>query len=179
MPGCCLEPEVPAYIIDEDNNSVPKIFLIFLSILFTSGCVGVQNVSRMKEGPLSENNITIMRNYNFVGSGAHYWPTVDGQVVAGIFGKQYVSFQLNPGRHLLGSRWGNEIEVEIKENEKRFFLMSPSLFRSEIEEIDNKEAEKRLQGYKRISTGHVSNCQGVSVPFEESKDRLCFSTIKP
>lgn len=156
-----------------------KTLLTFLSIVFTAGCVSIESVSSFPEGSLSENNVTIMRGYNFVGGGVHYWPRVDGQIVAGIFGRQYVSFQLKPGQYLLDLRWSNALEVEIKENEKRYFLLTPSLFHSEIEEINKLEAEERLQIYHRIPTGYVSDCQGVAIAFKDSKDRLCFSRAIP
>jgi len=124
------------------------VFLIFVALL--SGCASY--LRPVKELPEAENNrsnnINILRSYNYIGAGIRYWPTVDGQEISGLFPKQYISFKVSPGKHQVGVRcmWSqDQLEIDIKDNEIRFFKLSPDLWSfigigcAEIEEITKTE----------------------------------------
>jgi len=137
-----------------------------------------------------ENNITMLRNYNFVGGGVHFWPLVNGQEISGIYPKEHVAFKLNSGNYSLGVRcydsvfpmqYTEEIEVSILGNESRFFLLSSKIVFgcAEIEEIEEHEALDRLSDSTRIITGKVSDCEGNSLSYEGYEHELCFSNALP
>ena len=168
-----------------------KIFsmVVFVAIIFLQGCASLRPVTALPEGETVKENVTILRNYNYVAAAIHYWPTVDGVDVAGLLVQEHISFRLSPGRHQLGvhcfggwwPRWlHDQIEVDIQEGLPRFFLLSPyGISCAEIEEIQESEALDRLKKSTRIKTGHVSNCARQSVLYENAEDVSCSSTVWP
>ncbi len=158
---------------------------IFMLIMFLSGCASyMRPVKALPEHESDGNNVTILRNYNYVGGGMRFWPTVDGEEVSGLFSKTHVSFILLPGKHSLGVRCGwseDQIEVNILENDLRYFKISPAwLFGcAEIEEIPKTEAIGRLENSTRIKTGYMSDCYRKSVLFENKPDYTCSTYILP
>jgi hypothetical protein len=162
------------------------------SILFLEGCsTAMRPVKAVPESELTVgNNVTILRNYNYIGGGIRYWPTVDGSEVSGLFPNQHISVQLQPGKHKLGVRCGfgsDELEVEIKGNDDHhYYKISPNLFSminpflcGEIEAISKAEADHRLEKSRQIKTGYLSDCTGRSVLFESHPDYTCLSYAIP
>ena len=161
------------------------VFCVFA--LFLGGCTTLMRpVKAQPEAEVEDvNNVIVLRNYNYFGAGGRYWPTIDGEEVAGIFPKQHVSIKLPIGKHIIGVRcgWGDDqLVVEIKENEQRLFKVSPDLWAfispfacAEIEEISKSDAVNRLMKSTRIKTGFISDCSKKSVLFESSPDYVCFS----
>lgn len=163
------------------------ILFIFMALL--SGCSSyMRPVKSLPEDENSRNNITILRNYNYIGAGMRYWPTVDGQEISGLFPKQYISFMVSPGKHRVGVRcmWSqDQLEIDVKDNEFRFFKISLDLWGfiglgcAEIEEIPKTEAIERLETSTRIKTGFMSDCDRRSVSYESKPDYTCFSYALP
>jgi len=162
---------------------------VFIVIIFLEGCASVRPVTSLpEESPIKE-NVTILRNYNFLASAIHYWPTVDGEDIAGLLVKEHTSFKLPTGKHNLGVHcfgglwpmwWHDQIEVDLHEETPRFFLLSPDILGcAEIEEINESEALDRLKKSTRINTGHISNCARQGVTYEKVNDTYCFSTAVP
>ena len=161
--------------------------LIFVALL--SGCASyMRPVKELPEAENSRNNITVLRNYNYIGAGMRYWPTVDGQEISGLFPNQYISFMVSPGKHRLGVRclWSqDQMEIDIKDNEIRFFKISLDLWSligigcAEIEEIPKAEAIERLETSTRIKTGYMSDCDRRSMTYDSKPDYTCFSTVLP
>jgi hypothetical protein len=164
-----------------------KLTLFVFMMLLMCGCSTlVRPVKAIPELDSDGNNITILRNYNYIGGGGRYWPTVDGQEVSGLFPKEHISFLLSPGKHSVGVHCGwsdDQMEVNIQENEMRYFKISPNLLNligcAEIEEIPKSEAIERLKKSTRIKTGYMSDCDRKSVLFESKPDYLCFSYALP
>lgn len=158
---------------------------IFVFIVFLSGCSSyMRPVIALPEHESAGNNITILRNYNYVSGGMRFWPTVDGKEVSGLFSKTHISFELLPGKHSIGVRCGwseDQLEVMIKEDELRYFKISPVyLFGcAAIEEIPKAEAIERLAKSTRIKTGYMSDCYRKSVLFEDKPDYTCATYILP
>lgn len=136
-----------------------------------------------------ENNITMLRNYNYIGGAEHFWPLVNDVAIAGIYSKQHVSFKLAPGQYSLGVRcigvplpiwYTDKVDVVIKEGRHRYFLLSRyALGCAEIEEIEEAEATERLKESPRITTGRISDCRDNSLPYEGYEWNLCFSKALP
>ena len=161
--------------------------VFILVILLLGGCASyMRPVKALPEANNGENNITILRNYNYIGSGMRFWPTVDGQEIAGLFPKEHVSFILPSGKHSVGVRCGwydDQVEINIKENEIKYFKISPYLLNpigcAEIEEITTTEAIDRLNKSTLIKTGYMSDCDRNSVSYESKPDYICFSYALP
>jgi len=163
------------------------LLVFFVVALFLGGCTTLMRpvIAQHEAEPEDANNVTVLRNYNYIGGGGRYWPTIDGEEVSGIFPKQHVSIKLPIGKHIIGVRcgWGeDQLEIEIKENEQRFFKVSPDLWFfvnplacAEIEEISKSEAANRLKESTRIKTGYISDCNKKNVLYESSPDYVCFS----
>ncbi len=147
-----------------------KFILIITTLLFASGCAPKMGEIRAmpKLDGEATSEISIMRNYNFVGSGIRLYPTVNGKKIAGLFSTDYVRFRLKEGKYTFGlmvpdvifGRWNeeNKIEKKIVANNKYYFLLSPKLLDGmEIEEVDSKEGEERLSHSDRVETGNLSN----------------------
>ena len=139
---------------------------------------------------VEENSITMLRNYNFIGSGIHFWPIVNGIEVSALYPNEHISFQLDSGKHRLGVRcyhlftpmvFEDELEISIIKNNQRFFLLSfdPFFGCAEIEEIEEEEATNRLSDSKRIPTGKISSCGGGNTSLEDYEHELCFSSAIP
>jgi len=81
---------------------------VFVLMILLQGCsMFMRPVSAVSElEPREQNNVFIMRSYNYIGGGGRFWPTVDGKEVSGLFAKQFVAFSLAPGRHSLGVTCG-------------------------------------------------------------------------
>jgi hypothetical protein len=168
-----------------------KLLMLVILILMTllSGCARyLRPVKGLPEAENSRNNITILRNYNYIGAAMRYWPTVDGQEVSGLFPKQYISFMASPGKHRVGVRclWSeDQLETDITDNEIRFFKISLDLWSligigcAEIEEIPKTEAIERLETSTRIKTGFMSDCDRKSVKYDSKPDYTCFSYALP
>ncbi len=163
------------------------VFFILIALL--SGCTSyLRQVTGLPEDEGSRNNITILRNYNYNGAAIRYWPTLDGEEISGLFPKQHISFMASPGKHQVGVRcmWSqDQMEIDIKENEIRFFKISLDLWGligigcAEIEEISKAEAIERLKTSTRIKTGFMSNCNRRSVTYDSKPDYTCFSYAIP
>lgn len=165
----------------------------FPFLLVVIAVVGCATAPTVKMEPENSNlgNTTIIRNFNFLASGVHYWPTVDGEAVAGIFGKQYVSFDLPVGVGTIGVKcclgflnpWlHDELKVAIKDGSPRYYLLSPSIFRlgyAEIEEISKDDATDRIVNSKRMPTGTVSDCDGEVIGAQQVPPTVCFSRAVP
>lgn len=165
-----------------------KSTFFLLVMLLLSGCsTYMRPVNALPEIEGGGNNITILRNYNYIAGAMRYWPTVDGQEVSGLFPKEHISFMLSSGKHLVGVRCGwseDQTEVNIQENEMRYFKISPYLLNpigcaAEIEEIPKSEAINRLKESTRIKTGFMSDCDRKSVLFESKPDYTCYSYAFP
>lgn len=162
--------------------------IAFLFMMSLSGCASyMRHVKALPESD-SGNNITMLRNYNYVGAAVRYWPTVDGQEISGIFPTEHISFILGPGKHYLGVRCGwseDQVEINVKDNEPRYFKLSPDLWSflgagcAEIQEISKTEATDRLGKSMRIKTGYMSDCDRKSVLYESKPDYTCFSYAFP
>lgn len=156
-------------------------FLMVLLMIFAGGCTCyVRPVSAVPENENNENNVTILRNYNYVSGGLRFWPTVDGKEVSGLFSNTHISFMLSPGKHVIGVRCcssQDQLDVVIQEYDYRYFKLSPSWnpFKgAEIEEITKEEAIYRLEKSTRIKTGHMSDCERKSVLYENNPVLTCF-----
>ena len=79
----------------------------------------------------------------------------------------------------------DQMEIDIKDNEIRFFKISPDLWGfmgigcAEIEEIPKTEAIERLETSTRIKTGYMSDCDRRSVTYDSKPDYTCFSYAMP
>ena len=166
------------------------IFLVFIfNFVFLFGCASLRPVTNIPEGEDQQNNVTLLRNFNFYASAYHYWATLDDEDIAGLLVKQNVSFILPPGKHSLGVRcfgglwpmwWHDQIHVVISNSVKRYFLLSPYFLGcAEIEEIQSSEGLDRLRTSTRINTGTVSKCNGRGVPYAEADDVICFNKAWP
>lgn len=136
-------------------------------------------------------NTTIIRNYNYFSGGVHYWPAINDSAIAGLFPRQYISFDLDPGKYKIGVKCcvvplqpvlQHAMQVDVQADTKKFYLVSPSVFRlgyAEIEEIDEQEATSRLQHATRIKTGEISDCDGNSVVMSANADTMCFKRAIP
>lgn len=170
-------------------KSLVLVAVVFL--FFLAGCSTLMRpVTSLPEFDAEpDNNVTILRNYNYLGSAVRFWPTVDGQEISGLFPKQHNSFKISPGKHSLGVQcwWSDDtLDVEIKENEQYNYMVSLDPFAfinplacAEIEEISKSEAIDRLKKSTRIKTGHMSDCDGRSVLFESKPDKTCHSYAIP
>jgi uncharacterized protein YceK len=167
-----------------------KTMVFLLVILLLGGCASyMRPVKALPEAKNGDNNITILRNYNYIGGGMRFWPTVNGQEISGLFPKQHISFKLPTGKNLIGVKCGfgdDQLEADIKENEQRYFKISINLLSlvnpfvcGEIEEIPEKEAIDRLTKSTLIKTGYMSDCARNSVSFESKPDYICFSYALP
>lgn len=161
-------------------------FFLFVMLLLSGCSTYMRPVKALPEIEGGGNNITILRNYNYIAGAMRYWPTVDGQEISGLFPKEHVSFLLPSGKHSVGVFCGwseDKMEVNIKEKEMRYFKISPNLFNlvgcAEIEEISTAEAIDRLKKSTLIKTGYMSDCDRKSVLFESKPDYTCYSCAFP
>lgn len=156
-------------------------FGLFFIMIALHGCAGLRVVESIPEGP--DNNVTIIRNFNFYGSGIHYWPTVNDTDIAGLRTKQYVNFALEPGTHSIGVHcfggwwysWKHdEIKASIEEDRKYYYLITPSFFGcAEIDAISQNEGIKRMNKSKRIKTGHISGCDKFVISNSNPEKAIC------
>lgn len=164
------------------------LFLILCAVL-AAGCNTMPKVTTVNESN-GLGNATILRNFNFYGAAAYYWPTVDGKVISGIFSDQYVSFNLTPGEHEVGvsccialAPWLYDgMKIKVVEGVRRYFLLSPTIAGvgyAEIEEISEEEATARIAKATRIKTGFISNCEGNSIEVTDAAPRYCFGVRQP
>ena len=119
--------------------------------------------------------ISIIRNYNFGGSAIRLYPTVNDNKIAGLYTRDYVRFYLEEGKYIFGlsypnvilGKWVKEQEFKkcIKANNQYYFLLSPSLFGMEIEEINKTDGEKRISLSTLIETGKLSSEPDALVKF--------------
>lgn len=158
------------------NDKIKKSLLWISILLLTTGCapkIGKLYVMDENKSALTA-EVSIIRNYNFGGSGVRFYPTVDKQKIAGLYTKDYVRFYLKEGNYKFGlmvpdvifGRWldENSIEKKIGAEQKYFFLLSPTFIGTmEIEEIEQKEAEERMASSRLIKTGTLSDKAGVAV----------------
>ncbi len=146
-----------------------KIIFYFTTLLFMFGCAPkmgkIYAIQEKKSEATAE--ISIIRNYNFGGSGIRLYPTVNNRKVAGLYTKDYVRFYVEEGKYIFGlsypdvifGKWVKEKEIKkyIKANNQYYFLLSPSLFGMEIEEINKTDGEKRISSSTLIETGKLSS----------------------
>lgn len=164
-----------------------QIVIMTGAALFT-GCAPLRHVVSMDENS-SSTNVSIIRNYNYIQGGYHFWPTVDGQDIAGLLPRQHVSFRVQPGHHVLGVRcygglwpkwWHDEVEIDLTTNENRYFLITPYILGcAEIDDITEEKALKRLRKSDQIKTGYMSDCNGNSIAVTSEAPRLCFKSALP
>ena len=119
--------------------------------------------------------ISIIRNYNFSGSGVRLYPTVNGQKIAGLYTNDYVHFYLREGKYIFGLSYPNvilgnwikeqEIKKYVKANNQYYFLLSPSLVGMEIEEINKTVGEKRISSSRLIEAGKLSSEPDALIKF--------------
>ncbi len=149
-----------------------RVILLFLVLSLVSACAPKRGLIHTfaKLPAETSGQITIIRNYNPIGSTERYYPTVNGKKVAGLYTKEHTVFQLPAGQYTIGlmfpviglnTWWHDEMEKTIEVNRKYYFLLSPtfkliSISGVEIEEIDQIDAEKRVQRSSFIATGTVS-----------------------
>jgi len=148
-----------------------RIILMLFILIAASGCAPkmgeIHTMPKLDNKTAAE--ISIMRNYNFVGGAIRLYPTVDGKKIAGLYTKHHVQFQLKEGKHTFGvmapnvvfGYWtkGNSIEKDIETNKKYYFLLSPGIAGMEIEEINQKEGLKRISSSTFTQTGTLSENQ--------------------
>jgi len=149
-----------------------KILFLFIALSMLSGCAPKRGVIHaFAELPAATSaRITIIRNYNPIGSTERYYPTVNGRKVAGLYTNEHAVFQLPVGQYAIGlmfpviglnTWWYDEIEKNVEANREYYFLLSPkfkliSISGVEIEEIDQQDAKDRLQHSSLVPTGTVS-----------------------
>jgi len=130
----------------------------------------------------------MLRNWNYVSGGIHFWPTFDDKRVAGLLVQQHVTFIAPLGSHKFGvtcvarlrSDYSDSMLVNVKKDEHLYFLLSVDpLGCAEIEQIDPQEAIRRLTTSSLIHTGNISNCDGIGMPYEKADESACFSTVIP
>ena len=142
-----------------------KISIIGLLLISCAPKMGkIHTMPELKGESSAE--ISIMRNYNFWGGGVRLYPTVNGKKVAGLYTNHHVQFQLHEGKYTFGLMvpdvvlgiWKeeNNINKNIEANKQYYFLLSPGVMGMEIEEIDQKDAEKRLLSSNLVKTGSLS-----------------------
>ncbi len=49
-------------------------------------------------------SIVLMRNYSLVGAGVYFWPTLNGEDMAGLYTNEHTIFSLSQGEYLFGVR---------------------------------------------------------------------------
>ena len=161
-----------------------KIVSLLMLLLMVSGCVPLRKVKPLPE---TENlgNISILRDNDLSGRANRFWPTVDGEDVAGLFTSEYVSFDLPSGTHWLGVRCTNanqphyELEVETAAEKRRYFRITHSFATScKIKEISESEALGMIGHFDRIKTGYISDCERKSVLYKDAS-LLCPSLWGP
>jgi len=144
------------------------LIIIFIGLLF-AGCAPkmgeIYTMPKLKSESVAE--ISIMRNYNFFGSAVRLYPTVDGKKIAGLYGKEYVRFHLEEGKHTFSimfpdivlGRWveENKIEKNIEATKRYYFLLSPGIMAMEIEEITQEQGEKRISSSDLVLSGSISD----------------------
>ena len=147
-----------------------KTLLGLSIVLVLTGCAPKMGKIHTMMEPESNNTaeIFIIRNYNYIGSAIRLYPTVNDRKIAGLYTQNYIHFYLKEGSYtfsvkhtdvLLG-RWiqGNIIKKIIDANKQYYFLLSPNIIMGmEIEEINDKNAEERLESSIHIQTGNLSH----------------------
>jgi len=157
--------------------------IILYFVIFLSACAPLLSVSSIEEDK-SRNNIIIVRNYNYLAGGYHFWPTLNGNVISGLLTKQYVSFYIPPGNTRLGVKcfgglfpkwWHDELSLNIKIESMYYFVISPySLGCADIKQIEYDEAVYYLDGTKQIKTGFISDCSGNSIAVNDNAPQQCW-----
>jgi hypothetical protein len=120
-----------------------------------------------------------MRNYSFIGAGVHFWATLNGEDIAGLYTNEHTIFPLSPGNYSLGVRcrgawtltWElDEINVDVQPERTYYYLLSEnesSFFIplwdtcADIEEIKEDEGKKILQKSVFVSPGTNSEQRKV------------------
>jgi len=157
-----------------------KIILYVTTFLFMFGCAPkmdkIYPTKTKKSKTTAE--ISIIRNYSFSGSAIRIYPTVNDRKVAGLYTKNYIRFYVKEGNYIFGltypnvilGKWVKEkgIKKLVKANHQYYFLISPTLFGMEIEEINKTDGGKRISSSIYIETGKLSD-----------KPDLIAKTIKP
>jgi hypothetical protein len=143
------------------------VILLTLPLLACSPKLSVQRPEQILAGEPSA-KVVVVRNYNFYGSGLHYWVTLDGQEIAGLRTKQYVEFEAPEGHHSIGVKWfggwlmvvwnKKEIEAKLERKNTYYYLLSPTIVgTTEIEEISEPEGLKRIKKSTKVPVGSVGN----------------------
>ena len=154
-----------------------KVMLLLLALTMFSGCAPKRGtIHALAELPQATSaQITIIRNYNPIGSTVRYYPTVNGKKVAGLYTKEHTSFQLAAGKYSIGlmfpiigldTWWRDELEMKFEAKKHYYFLLSPkfeliSLPGVEIEEIEYEDASQRVKSSTLVPTGTVSQNPGI------------------
>jgi len=152
--------------------------LAWISFIFIiTGCVApkigkMHTMNKVKNATTGE--ISIIRNYNFIGSGVRLYPTVDNNKIVGLYSNEYTHFYLKEGTYNFGlmfpdivsGKWiqENTLKKKIKAHKHYYFLISPALlWGMEIEELKKEDAEKRIRSSKLIQTGTLSKDAGFII----------------
>ncbi len=143
-----------------------KIGLIFLIVSLFTACspkiVKLEQIARM-DGKLSA-TITVIRNDDVIGFGIRYYPTINGEKVAGLYRNEYTEFDVLPGEYkfgvsiftdrILGGRWTlNEINRVVEANHKYFFILGSSFPSPSINDLSDKEGIVLKEGGVLVPTG--------------------------
>lgn len=159
-----------------------KCFIFVFSIIILNACAPLRPVHQLEEDE-SINNITIIRNYNYIASGYHFWPTINGKEISGLLPNQYISFYAPQGETSFGVKcyggvfpkwWHDEISVEVLKGNKYYFVISPyGLGCADIKQIELSEATEYLTSATFIKTGHMSDCDENSIAVSDESPQLC------
>ena len=82
-----------------------KQLLLWMSLLLlTTGCAPkMGKIHTMNESKsLATGEVSIIRNYNYGGSGVRLYPTVNNKKIAGLYTNDYIHFYLKEGTYKFG-----------------------------------------------------------------------------
>ena len=146
-----------------------NIIMALVVLLLVSGCAPKMDKIHFMPEKKTESTaeISIIRNYNILGSAIRGYPTVNGQKIAGLYTKDYVHFNLEEGKYKFGLMFPdvllgvwikeNTIEKYIQAKKQYYFLITPTFIGMEIEEISYKDGEERISSSSLINTGNLSH----------------------
>ena len=157
------------------------IFTLILIVFLINGCVRVRDVKPVSSVLSTEptSNIILMRNYSFIGSGTHFWATLNGEDIAGLYTNEHTIFLLSQGKYSFGVRcrgawtlkWDlDEINADVQlgktyyyllsENESSFFIPLWDTC-ADIKEIKEDEGKRILEKSEFVSPGTNSDKRKV------------------
>ena len=102
-------------------RSMLKVLVVFLSVIFISGCAAGGAKYSSESGATSDmTNVVIYRPYLFRSGGLYANVTIDGQQVGKLKNAGYLQFHVGRGTHTL-KVGGQTKEISISSGEKKFF----------------------------------------------------------